>query len=461
MTINDYLQSSDHTTTFASILEQAKQINKANPSILRREDQHIESCQSNAFAKPLVWLPIVIKDNMLLEETISSCGSKMLEHYRAPYTATVVRRLEDAGAIVIGKATMDEFAQGTTGENSPFPIPHNPYGIDRVAGGSSSGSAVAVASGMVPVALWSDTGWSVRLPASFCNIVGIKPTYGALSRYGVQAMAASFNQVGLFSQTVADAKQVFDIMTGPDPLDATTSHQPFSRTKKTIQWLRIGLPKQYFWEWLNPQIKEAIMKIVDLLVIQGAVVVELDIPLITEGIAVYYTLVPAEVSTDMARFDGLKYGLQHDTTDALSHNDYLATIRAEGFGDEVMRRILLWAHILSASEYEWLYLQAMKMRTIVTQQFKDHFAHDVDIILWPVSPTLPWKLGAKNDDPLALYLMDMYTVIANITGLPAFSLPIWFGKEWDEQLPIWLQIMWDHWSEYELFDIAQQIESLV
>lgn len=253
----------------------------------------------------------------------------MLGGYIAPYSATVVHKLEDAGALIIGKATMDEFAFGTTGENSPYTIPHNPYGSDRVTGGTSSGSAVAVASGMVPVALGTDTGGSIRLPASFCNIVGIKPTYGSLSRYGVQASASSFDQVGIMATNVKDARQIFEIVQGHDERDATTNTYPLRQDLRPIKGLRIGLPKQYFAQGLDPQIKDAVFAIVDKLVVQGSIAVELDIPLFDTGVAVYYTLQPAEASSNMARFDGMKFGHQNDTHESVHHHDYISQVRQE------------------------------------------------------------------------------------------------------------------------------------
>jgi aspartyl-tRNA(Asn)/glutamyl-tRNA(Gln) amidotransferase subunit A len=436
---------------------QAKLKNQSNPAVLSRTDDYVELRQEEQFWKSFAWCPILLKDNILLEDTISTFWSLMWWTYRAPYSSNVARKLEQAGFLVVGKVAMDEFAMGTTGENTPFALPHNPYDESRVAGGSSSGSAVAVATDMVSVALWTDTGGSIRLPASFCGIIGLKPTYGAVSRYGVQAMASSFDQVGVFAKTIEDTKTVFDIIKGIDPLDATTQDYTYHKKITSLQWLRIGLPKQYFGEGLDPQVKKVILSTIDELVSQGALVVELDIPLIDAGVSVYYTLVNAEVSTNMARFDGLKFWLQSDTNDATNHMEYLAKTRDEWFGSEVKRRILLWAHILSASEYEGLYMKAMNIRTQVTQQFKDHFTHDVDVIIWPTVPLLPWEIGAKVDDPVAMYLADAYTVIANLTGCPAISIPIGFGElDW-KKLPIWLQIMGDHCSEYDLFEISKLI----
>lgn len=459
MIISDYLHH-DHKISFLQeIIAQAKEKNQSNPAVLSRTDEYVESCQEEQFWKSFAGCPIVIKDNILLQDTVSTFGSQIWWQYRAPYSATVVRKLEEAGFLIVGKTTMDEFAMGTTGENTPFPLPHNPYDERTVAGWSSSGSAVAVAEGMIPVALGTDTGGSVRLPASFCGLVALKPTYGAVSRYGVQAMASSFDQVGVIATTIDDTKSVFDVIKWIDPLDATTRDYVFEQTIQWVQWLRIGLPKQYFWQGLDPQIEDVIMTTIDNLVKQGATIVELDIPLIDAGVSVYYTLVNAEVSTNMARFDGVRFGLQWDTTENKNHHDYIATIRDQGFGSEVKRRILLGAHILSASEYEWLYVKAMNIRTLVTQQFKTHFEHDVDVIMGPTVPLLPRSIGAKVDDPVAMYLADAYTVIANLTGCPALNIPVWYGVQDGKKFPIGMQLIGNHGSEYDLFEIGKKVES--
>lgn len=456
MTITDFLSHTDKPYLLSELLTQAKKKNEHNPAVLRRDDDYIQSCQDLQFSKTVQGCPIVIKDNILLEGTVSTFGSQIGIDYRAPYSATVSRKLENAGFLILGKTTMDEFAMGTTGENSPYPIPHNAIDDNLVAWWSSSGSAVAVAEHMVPVALWTDTGGSVRLPAAFNGIIWLKPTYGSVSRYGVQAMGSSFDQVWVFATTIEDTKTVFDIIKGKDDYDATTKDFQYKQTISDLQWVRIGLPQQYFAEGLDPAIKSSIESAITRYKEQGAVIIDLDIPLIDAGVSVYYTLVNSEVSSNLARFDGLKFGLQHDTRESSSHMDYLATIRGQGFGDEVKRRILLGAHILSASEYEWLYVKAMNIRTAVTKQFIQHFTNDVDVIMGPTTPFLPWELGKTNDDPVANYLADAYTVIANITGMPALSIPAWYVETDNKKLPVWLQLMGNHASEYDLFFIADQ-----
>lgn len=456
MIINDFLAQSNKSQTISEIIAQAKEKNEINPAVLTWHDEYIESRQDSLLSKPLQWCPILIKDNILLEGTVSTFGSTMGSNYRAPYSATVSRKLEEAGFLIIGTTTMDEFAMGTTGENSPYPVPHNAFDNRLVAWWSSSWSAVAVAEGMVPVALWTDTGWSIRFPAAFNGIIWFKPTYGSVSRYGVQAMASSFDQVGVFSRTIEDTKMVFDIIKGQDKYDTTTKDFQFKQTVSDLHGVRIGLPKQYFSEGLDVDIKTTLQSALDWYVSQGAIIVELDIPLINAWISVYYTLINSEISSNLARFDGLKFGLQHDTHDSKSHMEYLSTIRQQGFGDEVKRRILLGAHILSASEYEGLYVKAMNIRTEVTKQFIHHFNKDVDVIMGPTTPFLPWELWKNNDDPVANYLADAYTVIANITGMPALSIPAGFVENHNKKLPVWLQLMGNHKSEYDLFFIANQ-----
>lgn len=458
-TITHYLEQTDKSSALDTMITQAKELNTINPSIIRWDDEYVSKQKEKALKLPFAGCPFVLKDNILLDQTISSFGSMMGESYRAPYSATVAKKMEDAGFLNIGKAAMDEFAMGSTGENSLFPIPHNAVNPQLVAGGSSSGSAVAVAQGMVPISLGTDTGGSVRLPAAFNGIIGLKPTYGAVSRYGVQAMASSFDQVGVFATTIADTKTVFDIIKWQDERDATSSphHTHPHQTLTSWNGVRIGLPKQYFGEGLDPRIKEKIETVCEQLRTQGAETVELDIPLLQSGVAVYYTLINSEVSSNLARFDGLKFGLQADTHDSNSHHEYISTIRAQGFGDEVIRRILLWAHILSASEYEGLYVKAMTIRTTITQQFKQYFENKIDVILGPTAPFLPRPLGQNNDDPVANYLADAYTVIANLTGMPAISIPLAPVIIDEKEYPVGLQLMGDHHSEELLFNLSDLI----
>ena len=451
MTLQEYLDHADKARALEHILSQAKKLNKNNPALLRFEDDYIATHASWAFKKSFAGAPIVIKDNILLRDTISSFGSKIAQDYRAPYSAHVVEQLEEAGFLVIAKATMDEFAMGWSGENSPFAYPHNVYDASRVSWGSSSGSAVAVASKQVAVALGTDTGWSVRQPAAFNGIYGLKPSYGALSRYGVQAMASSFDQVGIFAQNLEDMQQVFEVIAGYDERDASSKAYEFDHRLDTLQGLKIGIPQQYFAQGLDPLIDQSTRKALDRYAAQGAELVELDLPLIDAGVSVYYTLVSAEVATNLARFDGLRFGTQADTSAFAHHDEYLQSVRSS-FGPEVKRRILMGNYVLSALEYEWLYVKASSLRAHITQNMLETLKR-VDIIAWPTSPVLPWHTGAKSD-PVSAYLADAYTVIANLTGLPALSLPIGLVNNNGQELPVWLQLMGGLGSDKFLLDCA-------
>lgn len=458
MTIADYTYSKNWSSLLEQDIEHSKTKNQENPAVLRREDSYRREKFDEQVKKEFSATPLLIKDNILLEWTISSFWSTIGENYLAPYSASVVKKLEEAWFLIVGKTAMDEFAMWSKGENSPFPIPYNSIDETRVAGGSSSGSAVAVANNFVPVALWTDTGGSVRTPAAYNGIIWLKPSYGAVSRYGVQAMASSFDQVWIFARTIQDARSVFRVIRGQDDRDTTTKE--FDRTQRisSLSWLRIGIPKQFFASGLNPAIAKITQELISRYQEQWAEPIELDIPLLDAGIAVYYTLVNAEISANLARFDGLKYGQQADTHQAANHHDYISKLRDSGFGAEVKRRILLGAHILSASEYEWLYLKAMDIRTSITEQFIHYFDKEIDIILWPTTPDIAPKRGQNTSDPVKDYLADAYTVIANITGLPALSIPAWTIQEEDKNLPVWVQLIARHGWEEDLLWIAEQWE---
>lgn len=456
MTIQDYLDASDKSSKLEEIINKAKKLNTDNPAILRFEDEYVTNSQEAMFDKAFAGTPLVIKDNILLEWTISSFGSKISEEYVAPYSATVVTKLEEAWFLTIGKATMDEFAMGGSGEHSPFPVPHNVEDQTRVAWGSSSGSAVAVASGQVAVALGTDTGGSVRQPAAFNGIYGLKPSYGAVSRYGVQAMASSFDQVGVFGTTPQDVETLFKVIAGKDPRDATTQDYEFTSTLSWLEGVKFGIPKQFFAEGLDQDIESKIRDVLSWYESQWVELVELDFPLIDAGVSAYYTLISAEISTNLARFDGLKYGQQLDTHDFSSHEEYLQTVRKE-FGEEVKRRILMGTHVLSAREYEWLYVKAQQIRTQITEHMLEQLAK-VDVIVWPTTPVVPWKLGEKTD-PVSAYLADSYTVIANLTWLPALSMPVGRIDKDGQSLPVGFQIMWSLGSEITLLALAAYFET--
>jgi len=376
-----------------------------------------------------VGIPIVIKDNILVKNMPCTAGSKVLENYIAPYDATVIKKLKKAGFAVLGKTNMDEFAMGSSTENSAYQKTLNPNDVSRVPGGSSGGSAAAVAADLAPCALGSDTGGSIRQPASFCGVVGLKPTYGAVSRYGLIAMASSLDQIGPITKTVEDAKILFDIIKGYDSLDSTSIDN--SKLQTPNSKLKIGLPKEYFSKGLDLEIDKLIKKAIAKFNIQ-----EVSLPRTKHALACYYLIMPAEVSANLARYDGIRYGQSR-----------------ESFGPEVRRRIMLGTYVLSHGYYDAYYLQAQKTRTLIIQDFEKAF-EKIDVLITPTSPTTAFQFGEKTQDPLQMYLSDIYTVPVNLAGLPAISIPV--GKI--NGLPVGLQIVGRHFEEETIFKIAYELE---
>lgn len=401
-------------------------------------------------ALPLAGVPIALKDNIQTAGAVTTAGSKILEHHVSSYDAHVVQRLRDAGAVIVGKTNMDEFAMGSSTENSAYGPTKNPVDTTRVPGGSSGGSAAAVAADLAPVALGSDTGGSIRQPAAFCGIVGLKPTYGSVSRSGLIAMASSLDQIGPLTHTVKDAETVFNVIRGKDPKDAT-SVEAHDRTAKTSGWT-IGVPSEYFGDGLDPEIKRVTLAAIDQLEKSGAIIKDISLPHSPHALAVYYIIMPAEVSSNLARFDGLRYGLHANEGTLMDR--YLAA-RSEGFGREVRRRIILGTHVLSSGYYDEFYGRAQKVRTLIARDFTNAF-ESVDAILTPTSPTLPFKFGEKTNDPLTMYLSDVYTVPVNLAGVPALSLPC--GKVGG--LPVGIQLIGKPFDEGTLFAIGEEIERL-
>ncbi len=398
-------------------------------------------------------VPVALKDNILVKDTRATVGSKILENYVAAYDATVVEKLKAAGAVILGKTNLDEFAMGASTETSYFGPTKNPHDAARVPGGSSGGSAAAVAANMCIYALGSDTGGSVRQPASFCGVVGMKPTYGAVSRYGLMAMASSLDQIGPITKTAEDAELVFDIIRGRDEMDSTTVEELRSTKQKTkinVKNLKVGVPKEYFVAGMDKDVEKNVRSAIDKLKREGAKIKEVSLPHAKYALAVYYLIVPAEVSANMARYDGIRYGYRTERAKNLLET-YLKT-RAEGFGDEVKRRIMLGTYALSAGYHDAYYLQAQKMRTLIRQDFEKVFK-EVDCLVMPTAPTTAFKIGEKIDDPLTMYLSDIFTVSANVTGLPAISVPCGEVKK----LPVGLQIMTPWFSEEKIFQIAKLI----
>ena len=404
----------------------------------------------------LAGIPLGIKDNILIEGRIASSASKMLENYRATYDATVIAALKKQGAVFIGRTNMDEFAMGSSTENSAFGPTRNPHDANRVPGGSSGGSAAALAAHMALGTLGSDTGGSVRQPASFCGVVGLKPTYGTVSRSGLMALASSLDQIGPFAKTVTDAKILFDAISVEDPNDSTNASHAV-RTKETKPFRKkIGVPFRFLEKGLEPAVAENFKTICDKLQAEGYEIVPVELPTISYSLAVYYVIQPAETSTNLARYDGVRYGLSKKGESLF--DDYRTT-RAAGFGPETRRRIILGAYVLSSGYYDAYYGKALIARERIKADFKAAF-ESVDVIMTPTTPSPAFKLGEKTNDPLAMYLEDIFTVPANIAGLPAISIPSGFTEKEGVSLPLGVQITGPHFNEAALFTLGVDIERI-
>ena len=415
---------------------------------------------------PLAGVPIAIKDNLCTDWGHTTCCSKILENFQAPYTATTVAKLEQAGAIVLGKTTLDEFAMGSSTENSAFGPTRNPWDTSRVPGGSSGGSAAAAAADLCAGAIGSDTGGSIRQPAALCGVVGLKPTYGRVSRYGLVAFASSLDQIGPFSHTVADAALLLEAMSGPDPLDSTCADDAvpdyLSQLNEPPGQLRIGIAKQYMSDDNDAAVNQAVERAIEIYRDGGATIVEVDLPHTEYGIPTYYIVATAEASSNLARYDGVRYGRRADgVTDLV---DLYSSTRAQGFGDEVKRRIMLGTYVLSSGYYDAYYLRALKVRRLIKRDFDTAF-EQCDAILCPTTTSAAFGFGEKSDDPLAMYLNDVYTVNANLAGIPGISLPGGFidaqngtGGE-PKKLPLGVQLLGPTFQEEKLLRIARMYEA--
>jgi aspartyl-tRNA(Asn)/glutamyl-tRNA(Gln) amidotransferase subunit A len=405
---------------------------------------------------PLAGVPVGIKDVMVTRGVRTTAGSKILGNYIPPYDCTAVARLEAAGAVVLGKLNCDEFAMGSSNENSAFKPVHNPRDLSRVPGGSSGGSAAAVAADMAVATLGSDTGGSIRQPASFCGVVGLKPTYGRVSRYGLIAFASSLDHIGPFAKSAKDAALMLRTIAGRDPMDSTSAELPVpdyvSELDKPVKGLKIGVAKEYFGEGLEPETRSAVEAGVQKLASLGCEVVNVSLPHTKYAIPAYYLVATAEASSNLARFDGVRYGFR--VKGARSLSEMYRRTRDEGFGAEVKRRIMLGTYALSAGYYDAYYLKAQRVRTLLTRDFEEAFKK-VDVIVGPTSPTPAFKLGEKVDDPLAMYLADIYTVTANLAGIPGISIPVGVSKE---KLPIGMQIFGKHFDEATILRVANAYE---
>jgi len=401
-------------------------------------------------------VPVAIKDNMALKDVPTTCASRILEGYTPPYTATAVERLRAAGAIVVGKTNMDEFAMGSSNENSAFFTTRNPHNLDCVPGGSSGGSAAAVAAGMALVSLGSDTGGSIRTPAAFCGVVGMKPTYGRVSRYGLVAFASSLDQIGPFAKSVRECAQVLEVICGFDHFDSTSadvSVEPLLRDlDQPIKDIRIGIPKEYFIPGMDPEVKSRLEKCIKTYEDMGCRLQEISLPHTEQAIATYYLIATAEASSNLARYDGVRYGARKGGDSGL--NDMYRKTRMNGFGKEVKRRILLGTYALSAGYYDAYYLKALKVRTLILQDFRKAF-DQVDVILTPTSPTVAFRIGEKTSDPLSMYLSDIFTITCNLAGLPGISVPC--GRN-SAGLPIGMQLLANHFQEALLLRAAFNFE---
>jgi aspartyl-tRNA(Asn)/glutamyl-tRNA(Gln) amidotransferase subunit A len=401
-------------------------------------------------------VPIALKDNLCTRDVATTASSRILEHYVPPYDATVVERLHAAGAIVVGKTNCDEFAMGSSNENSAFGPVRNPWDRDRTPGGSSGGSAVAVAAGLVPAALGSDTGGSIRQPAALCGVVGLKPTYGRVSRYGLIAFASSLDQIGPFTRTAADAATMLAVLAGPDARDATAASQPVhdyaAALPGNVSGLRVGVPRSLLGGGVDQEVLTAFDEALRVLSTIGATLIDVELPHAGHAIPVYYLVATAEASSNLARYDGVRYGYRASEPRTLQ-SMYFRT-RDEAFGPEVKRRIMLGTYVLSAGYYDAYYLKAQQVRTLIRHDYERAFS-GVDVVAMPTSPTPPFRLGEKTDDPLQMYLADVFTVSANLSGLPAISIPCGFTKQC---LPLGLQLTGRAFDESTLLKVADAYE---
>lgn len=423
---------------------------------LRKAAEVQEKIEAGELTGPLAGVPMAIKDNLCTEGMLTTCSSRILQNFVPTYSAEAVRNLEKAGAVIIGKTNMDEFAMGSTTETSAYGVTRNPWNTEHVPGGSSGGSAAAVAAGECFFALGTDTGGSIRQPASYCGVVGMKPTYGTVSRYGLIAYGSSLDQIGPLTKDVTDCAMVMEVLASHDCKDSTSLERKdtdfTSALKCDVKGMRIGIPKDYFGEGLDSEVKEAVLAAAKMLEEQGAIVEEFDLGLVEYAIPAYYTIAAAEASSNLERFDGIKYGYRTKEYEGL-HNLYKKT-RSEGFGAEVKRRIMLGSFVLSSGYYDAYYLKALRVKALIKKAFDEAFAK-YDVILGPVAPTTAPKLGESLTNPMQMYLGDIYTISANLAGLPGISVPC--GRDCNG-LPIGMQLLGDCFCEKKLIQAAYTFE---
>jgi aspartyl-tRNA(Asn)/glutamyl-tRNA(Gln) amidotransferase subunit A len=421
--------------------------------VLERAREVDRRARSGEAELPLAGIPVAVKDNISTRHLRTTCGSRILQGYAPPFSATAVEALESAGAVVIGKTNCDEFGMGSSTENSAFHVTRNPFDLERVAGGSSGGSAVAVAAGMAALAIGSDTGGSVRQPASFCNVVGVKPTYGRISRYGLVAFASSLDVIGVLAGNPRDAALLLSTIAGPDACDSTSARVPvpdyLGGLEDPVRGLRVGVPREFFDPGLDGEVRSLIEEALRNAASLGCEIEEVSLPHTPHAVADYYIIAPAEASSNLARYDGVRYGYRVPNPRDLA--DMYVRSRSQGFGAEVKRRIMIGTFALSSGYYEAYYGRAMKVRTLIRQDYEKAFER-VDVLMAPVSPTPPFRIGEKSEDPLAMYLSDIYTVTANLAGIPALSVPCGFTSG---GLPVGLQMLGSHFQEAILLRLAQ------
>jgi aspartyl-tRNA(Asn)/glutamyl-tRNA(Gln) amidotransferase subunit A len=420
-----------------------------------KQAQQADILISGGKASPLTGIPAIIKDNMCTKGTLTTCSSKMLQNFIPPYNAAVVEKLNDAGMVMVGKANMDEFAMGSSTENSALFTTHNPWDLSRVPGGSSGGSAASMAANEAIFALGSDTGGSIRQPAGFCSVSGLKPTYGRVSRYGLVAFASSLDQIGPLTKDVTDCALVMNAIAGYDKRDSTSAPQPVPDYTKCltgdVKGMRIGVPKEYFVEGMEPEVESAIKIAIKKLEDLGARLEEVSLPSTRYALAVYYIIAPSEASANLARYDGVKYGFSFQEGESMWDN--MEKTRRFGFGPEVKRRIMLGTYALSAGYYDAYYVKAQRVRTLIRREF-DQVFEKCDALVTPTSPTVPFKIGAKTNDPLSMYLSDVCTLPINIAGVPAMSIPAGFSAG----LPVGMQIIGKPFAEETILKIAHAYE---
>src|SRR5450830_447818 len=437
-----------------------------DPAFTLQQTAAADALLASGNATALTGIPIAHKDIFVTRHLRSTAGSHMLENYVSPFDATVVEKLALAGMVTLGKLNCDEFAMGSANENSYFGPVKNPWDKTAVPGGSSGGSAAAIAARLTPATTGTDTGGSIRQPAAFCGVTGIKPTYGSVSRYGMIAFASSLDQGGPIAQTAEDCGMLLNAIVGFDEKDSTSVErkaEDFNRDlNKSLQGLRIGVPKEFFSEGLAPDVEQAVRAALDEYVKLGATLVDISLPKTALSIPVYYVIAPAEASSNLSRFDGVRYG--HRAADYKDLNDMYRQSRTEGFGDEVKRRILVGAYVLSHGYYDAYYLQAQKIRRLIAQEFQSALLgpnRQCDVIMGPVSPTVAWDLGDKTDDPIANYLADIFTLSTSLAGLPGMSIPCGFGQgEKNGKRPVGLQIIGSYYDEARLLNVAHQYQQV-